>query len=122
PPIPTDEFEKNELLRLEKEALGLYVSEHPLSAIRDQLRKKCDTPLAELDRRRDGEIVTVGGIVSQLKALLEHPARVEVQVHDHPRQVVLERVERDVADVLRAADGPPGDPLVRDHLRDLGDD
>jgi DNA polymerase-3 subunit alpha len=69
PPIPTDEFEKNELLRLEKEALGLYVSEHPLSAIRDQLRKKCDTPLAELDRRRDGEIVTVGGIVSQLKAL-----------------------------------------------------
>ena len=37
PQIPTDEFEKNELLRLEKEALGLYVSEHPLSAIRDQL-------------------------------------------------------------------------------------
>src|SRR6187455_2446748 len=36
PQIPTDEFEKHDLLRLEKEALGLYVSEHPLSAIRDQ--------------------------------------------------------------------------------------
>src|SRR4051794_28077541 len=69
PQIPADEFEKNELLRLEKEALGLYVSEHPLSAIRDQLRKKCDTALLDLERRRDGEIVTVGGIVSQLKAL-----------------------------------------------------
>src|SRR3954467_2599039 len=67
PQIPTHEFEKNELLRLEKETLGLYVSEHPLNAVRDQLRRKTDATLAELDRRRDGEIVTVGGIVSALK-------------------------------------------------------
>ena len=32
PPISADEFEKSELLRLEKETLGLYVSEHPLRA------------------------------------------------------------------------------------------
>ena len=38
PPIPPSEFEKHELLRLEKETLGLYVSEHPLTPIRDQLR------------------------------------------------------------------------------------
>jgi DNA polymerase-3 subunit alpha len=67
PEIPAHEFEKNELLRLEKETLGLYVSEHPLSAVRDQLRRKTDASLAELERRRDGEIVTVGGIVSALK-------------------------------------------------------
>jgi DNA polymerase-3 subunit alpha len=67
PEIPAQEFEKNELLRLEKETLGLYVSEHPLNAVRDQLRRKTDASLAELDRRRDGEIVTVGGIVSALK-------------------------------------------------------
>ena len=30
PPIAAEEFEKAELLRLEKETLGLYVSEHPL--------------------------------------------------------------------------------------------
>ena len=30
PPIPAEEFEKPELLALEKETLGLYVSEHPL--------------------------------------------------------------------------------------------
>jgi DNA polymerase-3 subunit alpha len=67
PEIPTHEFEKNELLRLEKETLGLYVSEHPLNAVRDQLRRKTDATLAELERRRDGEIVTVGGIVSAMK-------------------------------------------------------
>ena len=67
PPIPTGEFEKQELLRLEKETLGLYVSEHPLSGVRDQLRRKTDATLAELERRRDGEVVTVGGIVSDVK-------------------------------------------------------
>ncbi|HEX6489849.1 MAG TPA: DNA polymerase III subunit alpha, partial [Gaiellaceae bacterium] len=67
PVIPVHEFDKNELLRLEKETLGLYVSEHPLMAIRDQLRRKTDASLAELERRRDGEVVTVAGIVSVLK-------------------------------------------------------
>jgi DNA polymerase-3 subunit alpha len=69
PAIPAAEFEKAELLRLEKETLGLYVSEHPLHGVRDQLRRKTDATLAELERRRDGEVVTVGGIVSSLKQL-----------------------------------------------------
>jgi DNA polymerase-3 subunit alpha len=66
-PLAADEFEKNELLRLEKEVLGLYVSEHPLSSLREQLRRKTDATIAELERRRDGEVVTVGGIVSSLR-------------------------------------------------------
>jgi DNA polymerase-3 subunit alpha len=69
PQIPSEEFEKSELLRLEKESLGLYVSEHPLHSIRDQLRRKTDCALADVERRRDGETVTVGGIVSALKHL-----------------------------------------------------
>ncbi len=68
-PIPATEFEKGELLRLEKETLGLYVSEHPLNAVRDQLRRKTDATLGETERRRDGEVVTVGGIVSAVKHL-----------------------------------------------------
>ena len=67
--IPAEEFEKRDLLALEKESLGLYVSEHPLHGVRDQLRRKSDCPLSELERRRDGEVVAVGGIVSHLKAL-----------------------------------------------------
>jgi DNA polymerase-3 subunit alpha len=70
PVIPSlEEFEKNDLLKLEKETLGLYVSEHPLTAIRDQLRRKTDCALNELERRRDGEVVVVGGIVSSLKQM-----------------------------------------------------
>jgi DNA polymerase-3 subunit alpha len=63
------EFEKGDLLRLEKETLGLYVSEHPLAAIRDQLRRKTECTLSELALRRDGEIATIGGIVSSLKQM-----------------------------------------------------
>jgi DNA polymerase-3 subunit alpha len=69
PPIGTQEWEKGELLALEKETLGLYVSEHPLTEIRDQLRRKTDCALSELEKRRDGDIVTVGGIVSTVKQL-----------------------------------------------------
>jgi DNA polymerase III subunit alpha len=69
PTIPPGEFDKADLLKLEKETLGLYVSEHPLTAIRDQLRRKIDCPLTEIERRRDGEIVTVGGIVGDLRAM-----------------------------------------------------
>jgi DNA polymerase III subunit alpha len=68
-PIPSDEYERGELLRLEKETLGLWVSEHPLAGVGDQLRRKTDRPLADLERCRDGEIVTVGGIVSSIKQL-----------------------------------------------------
>src|SRR5439155_12324649 len=69
PAIPPGEYEKNDLLRREKETLGVYVSEHPLQAIREQVRRKTDSPLAEIERRRDGEIVTVGGLVGAIKQL-----------------------------------------------------
>jgi len=69
PAVPAGEFDKNELLKLEKETLGLYVSEHPLQGIRDQLRRRTDCTIAELERRRDGEVVTIGGIVASLKRL-----------------------------------------------------
>ncbi len=65
--IPDGEFEKADLLRLEKESLGLYVSEHPLGAIRDQLRRRTDCTLVELERRREGETVLAGGIVAAVR-------------------------------------------------------
>jgi DNA polymerase-3 subunit alpha len=69
PPISPVEFEKAELLRMEKETLGLYVSEHPLAPLRAELRGKTDATIAELERRRDGETVVVGGIVGEVKQL-----------------------------------------------------
>ena len=69
PIIPTGEFEKAELLALEKESLGLYVSEHPLEDVKEQLRKKTDCALIDVAARRDGEFVSVGGIVGAIKQL-----------------------------------------------------
>jgi DNA polymerase III subunit alpha len=68
-PIPAGEYEKAELLRLEKESLGLWISEHPLADVAAELKRKTDRVLADLERCRDGEIVTVGGIVSAVKQL-----------------------------------------------------
>jgi DNA polymerase III subunit alpha len=68
-PIPAGEYEKAELLRLEKETLGLWISEHPLAGVAAELKRKCDRVLGDLERCRDGEIVTVGGIVSAVKQL-----------------------------------------------------
>jgi DNA polymerase III subunit alpha len=69
PTISAEEYEKNELLLMEKESLGLYVSEHPLAAVKEQLARKTDTKLVDIPARRDGEIVTVGGMVGALKQL-----------------------------------------------------
>jgi DNA polymerase-3 subunit alpha len=69
PAILGEEYEKAELLAMEKESLGLWVSEHPLQGLKDALRRKADLPLAELAGRRDGDIVTVGGIVGALRSL-----------------------------------------------------
>src|SRR5919197_887255 len=69
PTIPPGQLERSELLKLERETLGLYVSDHPLTPIRDQLRRKTDCAINELERRRDGEIIEVGGIVSARKQM-----------------------------------------------------
>ncbi len=68
-PISTIEFERAELLAAEKEAIGLFVSAHPLKEVGAALRAKVDAPLRELSRRRDGDWVTVGGMIAQAKRI-----------------------------------------------------
>jgi DNA polymerase-3 subunit alpha len=67
PPIPGEEFDRTELLAIEKESLGLFISAHPLKAVRPALRARVDCSLADLPARRDGEWVNVGGIITQAK-------------------------------------------------------
>jgi len=69
PPIPSAEFDQAELLALEKESIGLFISAHPLKPLREALRLKVDCPVAELSGRRDGDWVTAGGIVAQAKRI-----------------------------------------------------
>ena len=69
PTVPDAEFERRELLGLEKEALGLYVSESPLSGLVVPLRRATDCQLADLPSRRDGEVVSIAGMVAAIRTL-----------------------------------------------------
>lgn len=69
PPIPEEEFEKNELLAHEKDAIGLFLSMHPLKEVREALMEAVDKPLSELPKTKDGEWVTVGGIITAARKL-----------------------------------------------------
>jgi DNA polymerase-3 subunit alpha len=69
PPISAEEFEQAELLAVEKEAIGLFVSAHPLKPLREALRARVDCPLSALADRRDKDTVTVGGIIVEAKRI-----------------------------------------------------
>ncbi len=68
-PIPGEEFDRTEMLAAEKESLGLFISAHPLKDVGPALRAKADSTLAELADRRDGDWVTIGGMVTQFKKI-----------------------------------------------------
>jgi DNA polymerase-3 subunit alpha len=67
PPVAAGEFDQRELLRLEKETLGTFVSAHPLGEVREALRARVERPLADVPSMPDGAWVTVGGIVAEAK-------------------------------------------------------
>ncbi|WP_031160061.1 DNA polymerase III subunit alpha [Streptosporangium roseum] len=64
--IPPGEWDKTTLLQFEREMLGLYVSDHPLFGVEHILASGADCSIAALqdENRADGQVVTVGGILS----------------------------------------------------------
>jgi DNA polymerase-3 subunit alpha len=66
PPIPSDEWEKTDLLNFEREMLGLYVSDHPLLGVERALAAIADMTVSQLSDESvtDGTQVTVAGILS----------------------------------------------------------
>ncbi|MEL6982174.1 MAG: OB-fold nucleic acid binding domain-containing protein, partial [Actinomycetota bacterium] len=67
PQIGTEEFEKSQRLAFEKEMLGLYVSDHPLMGLEGALKRKSENTIAELADTEDGQMVTIGGVVTGLQ-------------------------------------------------------
>jgi DNA polymerase-3 subunit alpha len=86
PPIPAGELEQADLLAAEKEAIGLFISAHPLKPLRDALRARVDCPLAALADRRDKDWVTVGGIIVEAK-------RIRTRNGDHMMFATLDDLE-----------------------------
>ena len=64
------EWAKRDKLAFEREMLGLYVSDHPLSGIERQLSRLASTTIGELldqDSSPDGDTVTVAGLVTSVQ-------------------------------------------------------
>ncbi|MGH2878531.1 MAG: DNA polymerase III subunit alpha [Solirubrobacteraceae bacterium] len=86
PPIPVEEFEQAELLAVEKEAIGLFISAHPLKPMREALRARADCSLSALAGRRDKDWVSVGGIITESK-------RIRTRNGDHMMFATLDDLE-----------------------------
>jgi DNA polymerase III subunit alpha len=68
-PIPAVEFDRAELLAAEKESIGLFISAHPLKEVRAALQARVECPLSDLTGRKDGDWVTVGGMIVETKQI-----------------------------------------------------
>ncbi len=64
--IPDQEWDKSTLLTYEREMLGLYVSDHPLLGIEQQLRAASDLPISAIFEDGVGheQIISVGGLIT----------------------------------------------------------
>ena len=68
PDLP--DWEKKQKLQFEREMLGLYVSDHPLSGLEHVLQRAADTSIAALmadDSRPDNSVVTVAGLLTAVQ-------------------------------------------------------
>lgn len=66
--LPTSAaLDPHELLEWEKELIGLYVSDHPLSPYMDFLRKKVSRFSGELAEGKNNDKVTVAGMVAKFR-------------------------------------------------------
>lgn len=67
-----DEFKKDELMVLEKELLGFYLTENPLTTLLSALNMEIENKIGSLDLEtmEVGEKVKVGGILSSLRIVV----------------------------------------------------
>jgi DNA polymerase-3 subunit alpha len=64
-----DEWDEKQLLTFEKEALGFYITGHPLTRFEDLLDKFTNANTISLKEKNDGEIVRIGGIIINIKTI-----------------------------------------------------
>ena len=65
PDIP--EWPENQLLSYEKEMLGFYITNHPLTSFKKLLKNYSSFSISQLGNLRDGDKVHLGGIMSKVK-------------------------------------------------------
>lgn len=70
PTLPDmNELDGNELLALEKDSLGFYITGHPLSKFESLLKQVGNVDTLSLKERHDGQGIKIGGIVRIVKQI-----------------------------------------------------
>ena len=68
PDLP--DFSRGERLQMEKELLGLYLSEHPLKPFEPELRRKYRAlPVSEMKETQPNQSIVIGGIVTNTRTI-----------------------------------------------------
>ena len=62
-----DEWDEKERLRREKEALGFYITGHPLASFKTEIGRCATCAIQDLPGQKDRSLVKVAGIVEELK-------------------------------------------------------
>lgn len=73
--IAMDEFPPEQLLKMEKEMLGIYISSHPLEHVRDSLEAQANNKISDIAEMREGEVVKIGGILTETRAITTKKGR-----------------------------------------------
>jgi DNA polymerase-3 subunit alpha len=67
-PPDVEEFTRGELLSFEREFLGFYLTEHPLTPVLSKISVKVSHKIGEINLEEDlGKSVKIGGIISQVR-------------------------------------------------------
>ncbi len=66
-PSAIEEFSKAELLAMERDMLGMYISDHPLAQVRARLAQRITATASQLPELRDRSEVVIGGLITALK-------------------------------------------------------
>ena len=64
------EFPKRQLLDLEREMLGVYLSDSPLSEVRDTIKQHSSHRVAQLNSLESGVPIAIGGLVSSSRKII----------------------------------------------------
>jgi DNA polymerase III subunit alpha len=114
PPVASLPDDRKELNEWEKETLGLFLSSHPLKEVRQALRARVECGLGDLKGKKDGEWVTVGGMIAECKrirtkkgdpmmfaTLDDLEAQVELLVFNSAYEANADKVDQDKIVIVR---------------------
>lgn len=64
---PLEEFSQRDILAMEKDTMGLYISGHPINEYLANLRSQTSNNIEELTNTMEGSTVVIGGVISRIK-------------------------------------------------------